>query len=213
MPIMSVRTSMRTTNLFAKNMTKFSWILVAIIYGVGIPIVFLSKDEVSTPLEQPESPSLTLTEEVVPEVFLYGEREIECLALNSYFEARNQSVAGQIAVAQVVLNRVNSPKFPNTICEVIQQGPTYENWKGTVLPIRNQCHFSWWCDGMSDIPHDQETYDRILKLVTKILEEKTVDITDGSVYYHADYVKPYWINTLHKTLVVDDHVFYKENNQ
>ena len=97
-----------------------------------------------------EEPVIALPEEFImqtpiePEVPFYSERDLECLALNAYFESRNQSVAGQIAVSQVVMNRVESPRFPNTICEVINQGPTYVNWKGNEMPKRNQCHFSWW---------------------------------------------------------------------
>jgi len=162
----------------------------------------------SIPLEQPLSPPLSSTK-AAPEDPIYEEREIECLALNSYFEARNQSLAGQIAVAQVVLNRVRSKDYPDTICDVIQQGPTYENWKGNILPVRNQCHFSWWCDGKSDIPQDEETYQNILNLVTQIIQDKPIDITEGSLYYHADYVKPYWVPTLERTLVIDNHIFYK----
>jgi len=92
---------------------------------------------------------------------------------------------------------------------VIQQGPTYENWKGNVLPVRNQCHFSWWCDGMSDIPQDKETYSNILSLIQDLLDNKTLDITEGSVYYHADYVKPSWANEVQQTLTIDNHIFYK----
>ena len=162
----------------------------------------------SIPLEQPLSPPLSSVS-AAPEDPIFEEREIECLALNSYFEARNQSLAGQIAVAQVVLNRVRSKDYPDTICEVIQQGPTYENWKGNVLPVRNQCHFSWWCDGMSDIPQDKETYSNILSIMQDLLDNKTLDITEGSVYYHADYVKPSWANEVQQTLIIDNHIFYK----
>lgn len=162
----------------------------------------------SIPLEQPLSPPLSSVK-AAPEDPIYDEREIECLALNSYFEARNQSLAGQIAVAQVVLNRVKSPKFPDTICEVIQQGPTYENWKGNVLPVRYQCHFSWWCDGKSDIPEDKVTYRDILNVTIELIVTQPIDITEGSLYYHADYVKPEWSNIFFKTVVIDNHIFYK----
>ena len=144
-----------------------------------------------------------------PEGTFYSERAIECLALNSYYESRNQSLAGQIAVANVVLNRVNSSKFPNTICEVIQQGPTFVNWKGNEMPVRNRCHFSWWCDGKSDIPADVVTYLKILDTVTELLYTDTIDITDGSTHYHADYVEPDWSNHFERTVVIDDHIFYK----
>ena len=70
---------------------------------------------------------------------------ILCLALNVYHEAKNQPFIGQVAVAQVVMNRVYDERYPDTICEVVEQGPTY-SWKPD-FPIRNRCQFSWYCDG------------------------------------------------------------------
>ncbi len=161
---------------------------------------------VATPIE------VELMGPPLPETPLYSERDIECLALNSYYEARSESVAGQVAVAQVVMNRVKSNKFPNTICEVIQHGKTRINWKGNVVPILNQCHFSWWCDGKSDIPVDVRTYHSILDLVTDILYLDTVDITEGSLYYHADYVTPYWAPSFEMVTKIDRHIFYVDRN-
>ena len=161
-----------------------------------------SVTEVAPP--EPEPLSLPVQEET-----FYSERDLECLALNSYYESRNQSIAGQIAVAQVVLNRVESPKFPNTICDVIYQGPTYTNWKGNEMPVRNRCHFSWWCDGKSDIPVDVRTYHKILDMLTDLVYSDTIDVTDGSTHYHADYVEPDWSKKLEKTVTIDDHIFYR----
>jgi len=155
------------------------------------------------------APVITDDSQIVVEETFYSERDLECLALNSYYEARNQSLAGQIAVAQVVLNRVNSSKFPDTICEVIYQGPTYTNWKGNEMPVRNMCHFSWWCDGKSDIPVDVRTYHKILDNLTDLVYSDTIDITDGSTHYHADYVEPDWSSAFEVTVKIDDHIFYK----
>ena len=77
-----------------------------------------------------------------------------CLALNTYHEAKNQSLVGQIATAQVVMNRVEDNRFPNTICEVvifdgsknIVLRPSWEDPKKE-YPIRHRCQFSWYCDG------------------------------------------------------------------
>ncbi len=76
--------------------------------------------------------------------------EAICLATNIYHEARGESYAGKVAVANVTMNRVTSPKFPNTICDVVYQAQTKENWKGNTVPKRNKCQFSWYCDGKSD---------------------------------------------------------------
>ena len=70
-----------------------------------------------------------------------------CMAQNIYFEAANQSFAGKLAVAHVVINRTEDLQFPNEICDVIYQAKTKVNWEGNVVPIRNQCQFSWYCDG------------------------------------------------------------------
>ena len=80
-----------------------------------------------------------------------------CLAKNMYYEARNQGTAGWMAVTAVVLNRVNDDRFPNTICEVVEQGPTRKSWKDPTvkIPIKHRCQFSWYCDGLSDKPKDK----------------------------------------------------------
>ena len=90
-----------------------------------------------------------------PEVDKFRLTEATCLAKNMYFEARNQGLAGQLAVSLVVMNRVKDERFPNTICGVIEQGPISKWWlkeKGKIVPIRNRCQFSWFCDGKSDDP-------------------------------------------------------------
>ncbi len=144
-----------------------------------------------------------------------------CLALNIYHEARSQGTAGLFGVTAVVLNRVNDERFPNTICEVVKQGPTRESWKTKqhknlldgeriYYPIRNKCQFSWYCDGKDDTPHNKKKYQEILDLVKAILynELPFIDITDGALFYHADYVNPSWAKTKQRTTEIDDHIFY-----
>jgi len=144
-----------------------------------------------------------------------------CLALNIYHEARDQGTAGIFGVTAVVLNRVNDKRFPNTICEVVYQGPTRESWKTRrfknlpaderiYYPIKNKCQFSWYCDGKNDTPHNKKKYQEVLDLVEAILynELPFVDITDGALFYHADYVNPSWAKTKQRTTEIDDHIFY-----
>ena len=98
----------------------------------------------------------------------YLDKQAICLAKNMYYEARSQGLAGQLAVSLVVLNRVKDKRFPNTICEVIHQGPVRESWKTRgkdvaeserkYFPIKNRCQFSWYCDGKSDDPKEPTTY-------------------------------------------------------
>ncbi len=141
------------------------------------------------------------------------ENHVECLALNMYYEARDQGTAGKLAVSAVVLNRVNDNRFPNSICEVVTQGPTRKSWKdpNTSYPIRNKCQFSWYCDGLSDKPKNEKVYKSALDFSRLILHNdvKFIDITDGATHYHADYVEPDWAKTKTRTTEIGDHIFYR----
>ena len=136
-----------------------------------------------------------------------GERY--CMAQNIYFEAANQSFAGKIAVGHVVINRVEDLQFPNDICGVIYQAKTKVNWKGNVVPIRNQCQFSWYCDGLSDEPVDSVTWIKSLRIADLVLTGEYKDITEGALWYHADYIYTYWADELEKVTQIDNHRFYK----
>ena len=144
---------------------------------------------------------------------VFAEQQVKCLAMNMYHEARDQGTAGQLAVSAVVLNRVNDKRFPNSICEVIKQGPTKESWKGNgnYYPIRHRCQFSWYCDRKSDEIKDKKTYKKILDFAKLIMYNKIqfIDITDGATHYHADYVKPDWAKTKKRTTEIGDHIFYR----
>ena len=150
------------------------------------------------------------------------DRAPECLALNMYHEARGQGTAGLFAVSAVVLNRVNDTRFPNSVCEVVEQGPVRESWKTRkneslseskrkYYPIKNRCQFSWFCDGKSDTPRNKKKYEELLDLAKLIMYNELilVDITDGALFYHADYVTPGWAKTKQKTVEIQDHIFYR----
>ena len=144
----------------------------------------------------------------------FREQEATCLAKNMYYEARNQGLAGQLAVSLVVMNRVKDKRYPNTICEVVYQGPISKWWlkeKGKIVPIRNRCQFSWYCDGKSDDPKNKKKYKFFLDLSRDLVygNMKVVDITEGATHYHADYVYPDWRKTKTKTIEVADHIFYR----
>lgn len=137
------------------------------------------------------------------------EQARQCLAINTYYEARNQSKAGRLATMQVVVNRTYSHHFPDNVCDVVTQGPTYTNWLGNEWPVRDKCQFSWYCDGQSDTPLDAETYFEIQELVDEFMSTEMLDFTDEALYYHADYVQPYWKDLYTVTTVIDNHIFYK----
>jgi spore germination cell wall hydrolase CwlJ-like protein len=130
------------------------------------------------------------------------------MAVNIYHEAGNQSMIGQMAVGQVVLNRVADKRFPDTVCEVVKQAVTY---KKTDKPIRWKCQFTWYCDGKKDEPDfDSRTW-RLALDHASILINKTIllDITEGATHYHATYVRPAWAKTKTRTTRIDRHIFYR----
>lgn len=130
----------------------------------------------------------------------------ECLALNIYHEARGESLAGQYAVADVVLNRVDSRLYPNDICSVVKQARL---WKGN--PVRNKCQFSWYCDGKPDEPESQHAWMLSVEVAISILHYgKYRGITEGATHYHTDYVNPRWNRDMHLIGRIGDHIFYLE---
>jgi spore germination cell wall hydrolase CwlJ-like protein len=143
----------------------------------------------------------------------FFQQEAYCLAQNVYFEARNQPAAGQLAVMSVTINRVNDERFPNTVCGVVYEGPTRPSWKGTgeMIPVRNRCQFSWYCDGKSDEIKNKDTFEEILLLSELVISGtmSIMDITEGATHYHADYVRPAWAETKTKTIEIEDHIFYR----
>ena len=131
-----------------------------------------------------------------------------CMALNIYHEAKNQSMLGQIAVGQVVMNRVADSRFPNTVCEVVKQAVTY---KGTDKPVLHMCHFSWYCDGKKDEPKfESDAWFKAKEYAHIVLSGRIVlDVTQGATHYHATYVRPAWAKTKKKTTRIDRHIFYR----
>ena len=135
-----------------------------------------------------------------------------CLALNTYHEAKNQSTVGQIATAQVVMNRVEDKRFPNTVCEVVKQGPTRPSWEdpNKEYPIRHRCQFSWYCDGKSDVPKNEKAWRKAQDVAFLVLYDKIkFDVTEGATHYHATYVKPAWAKTKKRTTQIEKHIFYR----
>ena len=135
--------------------------------------------------------------------------EAFCLAKNIYFEAGNQPLAGKVAVAQVVLNRLQHNSYPTDICGVVYQAEYKENWKGNMMPVRNRCQFSWFCDGKSDEPKDSKTWIESYQIANNFMMAPTWDLTEGALWYHADYIYPYWAEHLNETVKINNHIFYR----
>ena len=135
-----------------------------------------------------------------------------CLALNTYHEAKNQSLVGQIATAQVVMNRVEDNRFPNTICEVVKEGPTRPSWEDPdkEYPIKHRCQFSWYCDGKDDTPKNEKAWKKAQDVAFLVIYDKIkLDVTEGATHYHATYVKPSWAKTKKRTTRIEKHIFYR----
>ena len=144
-----------------------------------------------------------------PRIILDPEQK-ECLALNIYFEAAIESTAGKVAVAQVTLNRVNSSRFPNTICKVVKEGSHFASGH----PKRDMCQFSWYCDGKHDNPNQSRAWEESKKIAEWMLKNPFIlDITDGATHYHADYISaPRWARKTEQTVMIDTHIFYNKTN-
>lgn len=123
-----------------------------------------------------------------------------CMALNVYHESRSEDLRGQVAVANVTLNRVAASKWPNDVCSVVEQGYT----KG-----KPNCQFSWYCDGKSDTPTDTVSWARAVLVANDVMMGYIPDITKGATHYHAKYVNPYWSKSFTKTVEIGSHIFYK----
>jgi len=135
-----------------------------------------------------------------------------CLAQNIYYESRTDNLAGQAAVADVVLNRMYDTRFPNTVCEVVRQGPISKWWKeekGKEVPIKNRCQFSWYCDGKPDDRPTGDKWRQAQELAYKMYHQDYLrGISEGSTHYHATYVNPKWNKDMHLIGRIGLHIFY-----
>jgi len=132
--------------------------------------------------------------------------EAWCLAQNIYYEARGSNRADRIAVADVVLNRVQDTRYPDTICNVVRQGERYAD--GSM--VRNRCQFSWYCDGRSDWPRDMDAWVDAQQIAYNILQwDAGRGLTEGATHYHADYVNPRWARSLQLVGRIGVHIFYR----
>ena len=125
--------------------------------------------------------------------------ELTCLAEAIYFEARGESLKGQYAVGEVIINRMISNSFPNSICGVVSEG------SGRL----NACQFSYNCDGKLEIIVEKKIYKRISKLSRILLEPSARVLTDGATFYHAKAVSPGWAKKFTKTYEIGQHIFYR----
>lgn len=132
------------------------------------------------------------------------ERQLACMTKNIYWEAASEPAEGKIAVAQIVMNRVNSPDFPNTVCEVVYQKD--------VIYTRVVCQFSWYCmPGFTNRRINDAAWQESEAAAKKVmLEGFRLPSLDTALYYHADYVNPQW--RLERITQIGRHIFYQPRN-
>ena len=124
-----------------------------------------------------------------------------CLAQAVYFEARSESVLGQLAVAAVILNRSKAENYPSSICGVVYQGAAR----------LTGCQFSFACDDQSNLPQVDRAWETALTVTTLALaNESKPRIVAAATHYHADYVDPYWSKSMHRLTKIGRHIFYSQ---
>lgn len=149
----------------------------------------------------------------------YADSPLFCLAQNIYFEARNQDFTGKVAIGYVTTTRVDDPGYPNSICKVVYQGPTYVNWLGNEWPRKNQCQFSWNCDGKPDtiklvnsdgeiIVPNRDAWRESVFAAIGVIMKAIDDPTNGAThYYNPKKAKPTWRFTYKEVALIGDHSF------
>ncbi len=120
--------------------------------------------------------------------------EWSCLTEALYFEARGEPLKGQVAVAEVILNRVDSPRYPDTVCGVVNQS----------------CQFSYTCDGLPETMHEADAEAQVGKVASLMLEGAPRDLTEGATHYHTVAVNPRWASAFPMTTQIGVHRFYRQ---
>ena len=128
---------------------------------------------------------------------------MSCLAEALYFEARGEPIKGQLAVGEVVLNRVEDPRYPNSICKVVNQG----------TGRRFACQFTYTCDGKLETVFERDAYAISLKISKILLTTHDRKLTKGSTHYHSNYVNPKWSKNFERITKYGRHIFYRQPRQ
>ena len=128
-----------------------------------------------------------------------GDAAWRCLSEALYFEARGETIKGQFAVAEVILNRVKSARFPDNVCGVINQG----------TGRKYQCQFTYTCDGHKEVVAEPKAWDRVTKVARAKLDGKVPPLTNGATHYHTTAVNPRWSRVYTRTAKIGVHIFYR----
>ena len=128
-----------------------------------------------------------------------GGADWRCLAEALYFEARGESVKGQFAVAEVILNRVDSPEYPDAVCAVVHQG----------TGRKYQCQFTYTCDGYDEVISEPRAFDQVGKIAYLMVQGAPRPLTKGATHYHTRAVSPSWSRRFPRTATIGVPHFYK----
>ena len=129
-----------------------------------------------------------------------SDKQMSCLAEALYFEARGEPIKGQLAVGEVILNRVEDTRYPSSICKVINQG----------TGRRFACQFTYTCDGKLETVYEQKPYEMALKIAKILLTTHDRKLTRGSTHYHSNYVNPKWSKKFKRVAKFGRHIFYRQ---
>lgn len=129
---------------------------------------------------------------------------IMCLTMAVYFEARGEPPLGQMAVAHVVMNRVENDSYPDSVCKVVKQGRYWRH-----VPLRHQCQFSFWCDGKPEVVANREAWGNAFIYASAVYTGWLSDPTKGATHYHTTWVNPVWSLPMDITTQLNNHVFYR----
>lgn len=130
-------------------------------------------------------------------------RNLKCLAMNVYHEARSEPESGQYAVAAVTMNRVASSRYPGDVCKVVYQKSWSKKHKRFISA------FSWTTDGKENIPYESEAWKKSFKVASEVYNAERKNKVKDALYYHADYVKPRWAKNKIRITKIGRHIFYK----
>jgi hypothetical protein len=129
-----------------------------------------------------------------------GGKEWSCLTEALYFEARGETLKGIFGVAEVILNRVDDPRYPSSVCGVINQG-TGERYR---------CQFTYTCDGRPEVMSEERARELVGKVARVMLDGAPRALTGGATHYHTKSVKPRWARVFPRTTTIGYHHFYRQ---
>ncbi len=129
-----------------------------------------------------------------------GGAQWRCLAEALYFEARGESVKGQFAVAEVIMNRVASASYPDSVCGVIKQG----------TGRKYACQFTYTCDGHAEIISEPRAFTSVGKIAKLMVDGAERPLTSGATHYHTKAVNPRWARKFPRTTTIGFHHFYRQ---